>query len=416
MAKTIARCWSRAVLAVLIGTGIGCGGDDENPTVQCDWPAVEAPTFVRSPMQMDTHAAYAMYRFTIPAENTTALRIQGQFPFAAFLAFAIYDANTGFLFDALTDYQISPDPGSVNPFQNNSLVAAQKRSYTVYLRPNGSAPLSNSFEMPPASDVTLVMRVYLPEPGKDRLGGVALPRITPVSANDLSTTTACPATSSAIPELPSNLTQAPLPVDGHILFFRPPASGVPYADGESRLTPDDCSGYLMASVEGERVPVIQIHRLPEFFDNTTIAPNTVFAAPEVRYASIGSYGASPLEMQNIAATEMRQTPQGGALIVGIPHVLPDAVQAAIQARAEAMGVNVLKMASPLRPLIKPFFIYRNKVAAEGFAGSVKNVGCFLAGDFNQAPASFASSPDNMGEYFIDGVECDAADFIAGTCP
>jgi hypothetical protein len=304
----------------------------------------------------------------------------------------------------------------VNPFQNGSRVAAQKRSYTVYLRPNGSAPLPNSIQMPPAADVTLVMRVYLPEPGKDRFGGVPLPRISPVSVNDLSTTTSCPTPSTVIPQLPSNLTQAPLPVDGRILFFRPPASGVPYADGESMLTAEDCTGYLMASVEGERVPVIHIHHLPQFFDNTMIQPDTIFAASEVRYVSIGSYGASPLTMQNIAGTDMRQTAQGGAFVVGIPHVLPDEVQAAIRARAEAMGANVLEMASPLRPLVKPFFIYRNKVATEGFAGSIKNVGCFLAGDFNQAPPSFASSPENMGEYFIDGIECDAADFIAGACP
>jgi hypothetical protein len=363
---------------------------------------------------MDTHAAYAIYPFAVSPQ--TALRTQGQFPYAAFIAFAIYDADTGFLFDAITDYQISPDRGAVNPFQSGSRVAAEKRSYTVYLRPNGSPPLPNSIQMPPAAEVTLVMRVYLPEPGKDRLGGVAPPRITPVSVNDLSTTTTCPTVSGVIPELPSNLTQAPLPVDGRILFFRPPALGVPYADGESTLTAEDCTGYLMGSVEGERVPVIHIHRLPQIFDNTMIEPDTVFEAPEVRYASIGSYGASPLTMQNIAATEMRRTADGGVIIVGIPHVLPDAVQAAIRARAEAMGANVLEMASPLRPLVKPFFIYRNKVAVEGFAGSIHNVGCFLDGDFNQAPPSFASSPENMHEYFIDGVECDSVDFIGGTCP
>ncbi|HSQ00954.1 MAG TPA: hypothetical protein VL049_27345, partial [Candidatus Dormibacteraeota bacterium] len=77
-----------------------------------------------------------------------------------------------FLFDALIDHQISPDPGSMNPFQDGALVAAEKRSYTVYLRPNGSPPVANSLEMPPATGVTLVMRVYLPEPGQDRLGGV----------------------------------------------------------------------------------------------------------------------------------------------------------------------------------------------------------------------------------------------------
>ncbi len=416
MPKTITRARLRAVLAALVIAALGCGDSDESPAPQCNWPAVDAPDTVRSPVQMDTHAAYALYPFVVPAQNSTALRIQGTFPFAAFLAFAIYDANTGFLFDAITDYQISPDPGSVNPFQNGSLVAAEKRSYTVYLRPNGAAPLPNSIEMPPAANVTLVMRVYLPEPGKDRLGGVPPPRITPVSVNDLSITTACPTVSGVIPELPSNLTQAPLPVDGQILFFRPPALGVPYADGESMLTAEDCTGYLMASVEGERVPVIHIHRLPQFFDNTMIGPNTVFEASDMRYVSIGSYGASPLTKQNIAGTEMRQTADGGALIVGIPHVLPDAVQAAIRTRAEAMGANVLEMASPLRPLFKPFFIYRNKVAADGFAGRIKNVGCFLAGDFNQAPPSFASSQENMGDYFIDGVECDSTDFVAGTCP
>lgn len=415
MAKMLSRSVSHAALALLVIAAVGCGNDDEGPTMQCDWPAVAAPNTVRSPVQMDTHAAYAMYPFAVPATDT-ALRIQGEFPFAAFLSFGIYDANSGFLFSAITDYQITPDPGSVNPFLNGSLVAAEKRSYTVYLRPNGSAPLANSIEMPPASEVTLVMRVYLPEPGRDRLGGVGLPRITPVSVNDLSATTTCPTVSGVIPQVETTLTQAPLPVDGQILFYRPPASGVPYADGESMLTAEDCTGYLMASVEGERVPIIYIHQLPQVFDNTMIEPDTVFEAGDTRYASIGSYGASPLTMQNIAATEIRRTAEGGAVVVGIPHVLPDAVQAAIRARAEAIGANVLEMASPLRPLIKPFFIYRIKVAAKEFAGSIQNVDCFLAGDFDQAPPSFASSPENMHEYFIDGIECDDADFIAGECP
>jgi hypothetical protein len=224
-----------------------------------------------------------------------------------------------------------------------------------------------------------------------------------------------------------HFSQSPLPRDGKIDFYRPPVTGVPFADGDGFQDKHDCTGYLMATVFPDRLAVIHLPKVPAFFDNTVIGPATRFVPPDgVRYLSLGSYGASVmgvLENENIAGPEVRTLPDGSATFVAIPLglSLPDAV--AVIDKVEALGYNAMPLAryGPLIPgqddgsQINPFLIYRNKVASEGFAGSIKNVACFQGASFSHAPAKYAASPANMGEYAPTGVECSVADFVHGSC-
>ena len=427
---------------VLAGAGSAQAVSTIAPSIDgaigCEWTRETAPDRVRSPVQMDVHAAYRIFVFK--SDGTTGYRIRSEFPYAAFLSYTVYDKTL--VHAALIDHAIQPDEGSTNPFDTNALIHAPARAYTITVLPEGAVPdasMSNPIFMPPlrrptnAATVVLVERIYLPEPGQDRYGGVGAPTIEPFLVGDPATPAACPG-DDGLQEIADqfgnvalHFSQSPLPRDAKIDFYRPPVTGVPFADGDGLQDKHDCTGYLMATVLPDRLAVIHLPKVPAFFDNTDIGPTTRFVPPVgVRYLSLGSYGASVmgvLENENIAGPEIKMLPDGSATFVAIPLglSLPDA--AAVLDKADALGYNAMPLAryGPLipgrddGPQINPFLIYRNKVASEGFAGSIKNVACFQGTSFSHAPAKYAASSANMGQYAPTGVECAVADFVHGNC-
>jgi hypothetical protein len=404
-------------------------------TIGCGWTREVAPDRVRSPVQMDLHAAYRIFAFK--SDGTVGYRVRSEFPYAAFLSYTIYDGTL--VHGALLDHEIDSEPGSANPFRPNELIHAPDRAYTVTVLPDGAVPdaMPNPIFMPPqrhADPVTvvLVQRIYLPEPGQDRYGGVEAPTIEPFLVSDPATPAACPGDDLSdivdpFGSLTSHFSQSPLPHDGKIAFYRPPVTDVPFADGDGFQDKHDCTGYLMATVFPDRLAVIHLPKVPAFFDNTDIAPTTTFVPPAgVRYLSLGSYGATVmgvLENENIAGPDFRTLPDGGATFVAIPVGLSLAEAVAVLDKADRLGYNAMPLAEygPLIPgqddgsQINPFLIYRNKVASEGFPGSIKNVACFQGTSFSHAPGKYAASPVNMGEYAPTGVECTVADFLNGQC-
>jgi hypothetical protein len=411
-----------------------------SPSVEsCRWNAEIARDWVRSPVQMDIHAGYRIFVFH--SDGTIGYRIRGEYPYAAFMSFTIYD--NALLYGALTDYQIDADPGSINPFLANELVNAPNRSYTVTVLPDGAVPdasLPNPIFMPPLPPssnlmtVVLVQRIYLAEPQvKDRFGGVDAPTIEPFEVST-PTPVACPsgdftAIINQFGSFNGNFSQSPLPRDGKIEFYRPPASVVPFADGSSPLTEHDCTSYLMATVFPHELAVIHLPALPTFFDNTHIKKKTLFEDPEVRYISMGSYGATPLgerENESIARPDMKTMGDGSVTFVAIPIgiLLSDTEEARkVTKTAHKLGYNVMPLAEygPLIPLavngpwINPFLIYRNKVPADRFAGSILNVSCYQGSNFSDASSDYAASPANMDKYAPVGVECSLWDFLYGGC-
>lgn len=402
----------------------------------CEWARELAPDRVRSPVQMDIHAAYRIFAFK--PDGSVGYRVKSQFPYAAFLSYTVYDGTL--LHTALIDHDILADEGSTNPFLQNALIHAPSRAYAVTVLPAGVAPdssMPNPIFMPPQRHgtpptVVLVQRIYLPEPGQDRYGGVDAPTIEPFLVSDPATPAACPNDDvgevvDQFGSVASDFSQSPSPRDGSIRFYRPPVTDVPFADGDDFQDKHDCTGYLMATVLPDRLAVVHLPKVPAFFDNTNIGSTTTFVpSPGVRYLSLGSYGATELgvlENENIAGTEMMTLPDGSATFVAIPVGLPIADVANVINKADRLGYNVLPLAEygPLIPgedqgtQINPFLIYRNKVASEGFRGNIKNVACFQGTSFSHAPRMYAASPTNMGEYAPVGVECSLAEFLDGSC-
>ncbi len=174
--------------------------------------------------------------------------------------------------------------------------------------PTGSQPRRRALD--------LWLRTYGPNEGKDRLGGVPLPKITAFNWDTLEPVT-CPPRRIEPPESTRNDGPGPRPdLDtGRIYFTRPPAYNTPFTDGSGALNPEtDCTGYLAGWLgKGSswlgHTAVVHIHKVPEFWDNSVVTPDSdiTFETTPVRYISLGSYGAPRNPFQNLAATACRQT-------------------------------------------------------------------------------------------------------------
>ena len=138
----------------------------------------------------DSHTNYETSIDTIPAGGKIVFH--GQFPHARF--FSLTTSSTlGVIRGHLYDDQIKPDPGSTNPFLRGANRNATHRSFTVTMvdapdpGPGHEAPNTIyggvAGQVPGTGPMLLVVRVYLPDHGRNFTGGVGDPTATYVAPN-----------------------------------------------------------------------------------------------------------------------------------------------------------------------------------------------------------------------------------------
>jgi hypothetical protein len=161
------RALAGALLGLCIATPVWAA-----PAVLCSWPVETTGVGASNIAYPDTDATY----WTMPYDSTAwpEMRISGQYPSARFMSFTVYDEQGG---DAvgLIDADIVPDAGSANPFTPAGAGSSGGTYTLTVLGPSGTAA-SNTLLLPtPVGYV--VLRVYVPDEGLDREGGVALPQV-----------------------------------------------------------------------------------------------------------------------------------------------------------------------------------------------------------------------------------------------
>ena len=109
----------------------------------CAWPIESTPSLANE-AGPDPNATY----WTMPYmtdSSVTSVTIKGTYPTARFSSFVVYNnggddftetVNGKSIESAIPDYQIVPDPGSVNPWQVDSVPAGRRTSFTVRLQRN----------------------------------------------------------------------------------------------------------------------------------------------------------------------------------------------------------------------------------------------------------------------------------------
>src|SRR3954451_9303001 len=115
----------------------------------------------------------------------TRIRITGKYPHARYMSFNVYD-NAQRPLDALADVEISPDAGAYNPFEVGRARHGDPRTYTAFIDfgpiPERRAPntmyTGTGQNGAPNFQGSFILRVYIPDKGRDETGGVGLPTVT----------------------------------------------------------------------------------------------------------------------------------------------------------------------------------------------------------------------------------------------
>jgi hypothetical protein len=356
-----------------------------------EWTLVDGEADV-VPAYADTHAQYWVWSFTRTSQSlTTAFRLRGEFPYARYMSFQTYSATQG---NALQDFHIVPDAGSINPFQPGMDREAVPRAYTVWFVPPTSGREQNRLEMP--SDTlwpNLVLRILRADQAKPG-GGVPPPTI---EAFDDRTgqPVSCPPRGLPVGLFtePRDMSQLPSPEDP-ISFYRVSGAGA---------IPNAVSGYLVAQLADadEGTLAVLRFRLPSFPDTFHQPGTPLTGREEVRYMGLCVHGRiSTLTSECGSDDELqpRQDSQGFVTVVVGPE------NSAVRATAQARGYHYLSW----QALAKPLLIYRQILPQAEFSGSVERVPVYDS----EVDRDVQRAERFIGAYAPTGVVCQVSTFLA----
>ena len=356
-------------------------------------------------LQPDPHAAYT---YVIPKVTTDPIgyEITGDFPYAAWTSWTIYDAQAK-PFSLATDSKITPDAGSVNPFVVGNPVLAPKRSFTLLVLPKGTdtATIAESLRSVPSSNIissptsgaayVLANRVYNAFPGYNRGGaggstntpfpsvravnyqtgepvdctsqnlapGAKPPTETPTNADDAKPSdgvlTLTDGTRIAVGSQGSRRAAeggsgaqdgaeyAPALDPDLIEFTRPPL--LPGADVSSIPPPDNCAGYLGALTDPTRFGLIRMPHVAVWFDTAGLTSQSLFVQEETTYISFTQYGSGVSfydpgtpDSGSLGNGELRVDKSGGSTILLWPPNLSKDDQQKVFSLAEKNGWALMR--------------------------------------------------------------------------
>ena len=442
-----------ALIPATSASGAGSGGAAAPRASNCRWFPLPAAWFIGDPVALypTVHGAY-----NDPGAANVAYKITGQFPHSTTFSFSTYDnvMDLPGADYALDDQQIVPDRGSVNPFIPGNRVMAPNRNYTAWAWPDSvpvPAGLTNVFKYPtkpvssldPEARWNLVMRMYYMQPGFSAVAAMRATKMTAVSTQTRRPV-ACPLRTplTAIPaqvisvlrhfDYYGSTDMPPTPANNKIAFLRYP---IKMMLGPEGYATDGCTGYLMAQLPKDKIAVVTVHKMPEYYNINYVTPASIMKEYQVRYQSQTVAYFPEYRSISVNQNDATYTPDGKLVTVylpGDPRLSPAQIRQ-VRAKAAANNWNVIQ--NPRNPenrpiaslLPYPATIYRQKAISPSFPYGLNNVPCWTDPN-NPATADndykdftnqtspeffrqFASSPRNMGPYWIDGEKMTVGQFL-----
>ena len=187
-------------------TAVTSRTDTRALTSSCAWPIITNAQKVNVAYP-DTDATYWTTPYRV--EPGTRFIVKGTFPNARFMSFNTYDSTGGAFTTnnvpgAIFDYQISPNPGSTNPYQHTArrsrklrgdvISSTSKSGFKVRVQSDVPGSQPNTIPSAPAGTAAgsigfLLMRVYLPKGAN--FNAIKLPSISIITAAGTRTITPC---------------------------------------------------------------------------------------------------------------------------------------------------------------------------------------------------------------------------------
>ena len=186
VAVALAMAVSACTSAQPSGSAAAGGGQPASlPGMPCAWPTVLSAQ-TNNIAFPDTAAEY--FGQPIVASPGTRIVLSGRFPDARYASIQVY--TPGGVGASLPDYRIAPQPGSVNPWQQQ---AAPGGRFTVTIRPDPAPGQANTLPLPAGTTSQhtgyLIYRVYLPAGGDS--SAVPFPVLTVEQGDAARTLPAC---------------------------------------------------------------------------------------------------------------------------------------------------------------------------------------------------------------------------------
>jgi hypothetical protein len=382
------------LLAGLLTPIAGPAAEAADPPQDCFWTSVfdEENANLFYP---DTGVNYYLGRVSLPPGGRLVVR--GSYPHARYTSFNVYD-ETFQPTDALADIDIHPDRGATNPFLVGNRRDLAERGYTVKVVPDPVPKRDRNRarntvylgdEGRPRYNASMVLRVYLPDKGRNQFGGVPLPEVA-VRLPD-GTEVDQPTTCTALTQQPSTgVTEADQQGSGPSMpnyttarkhpdwerFFNVPRTMLRQfsqtladeygAESRGGLFSDGNNAYVYAFMSRALGRVLVLHgRLPNVPE--TYSGQRVFTRGQLRYWSMCSVSMQPYGVTDTigCVNDSRLvTNRDGwyTLVVSTPEDRPaDAVR--------RCGVTWLPFG--IRPTAA--LVMRNQLADPDFAHSVQRV-------------------------------------------
>jgi hypothetical protein len=226
-------------------------------TPSCAWGTVVSGTALNV-FEPDTAATYWVTKFTV--QDGLDISLSGDYPDSRYASFDVYSGSGGLfttngVSSALTDYQIEPGRGSVNPWRHH---AAPGGKFTMTVASDAAPGQVNTLPLAPAGTASgstgyLVYRVYLPAGGD--FSAVSLPALTFTADGSSQPVPVCANAARGLPAgLAQTLSRAAVPAASAatVSFTRTIADTGEFANADS--------AYLVATVTppgGDNVVVIR---------------------------------------------------------------------------------------------------------------------------------------------------------------
>jgi hypothetical protein len=402
-------------------------GQPQPVTPGCAWPWVtNLDTLVTIPetnySNPDVQSAYWIMDYMVQAG--LRITLSGRYPDSRYMSFEVYAAD-GAQFTAngvgstLTDYQIAPDPGSVNPWQHRARPGGR---YTVTLRSDAAPGQVNTLPLAPTGtpDGTLgllFLRVYVP--AHDDPWRVPLPAVTfSLGGASERLSTCAPDTTPPPPAIsPPSGTSSPPPTGtpGEFLPFSRPPVGIHTSDADT--------AYLEGGVippAGGDVLVIR--------GKAPTAPRGMSPSPWPLPGEDMQYWSLCVDVDLATTPVVVNTLRNGQTDYGCRYDGQTALDRSgyytyvVGTESQRAVIDRIRGAtfvpfSATYPTTAHVLFFRNMVASPGFAEAIQNV---PVNQSNESPAAEEAAAEAvMGPYYPQMAVCPLAVLAQegpGACP
>jgi hypothetical protein len=350
------------------------------------------PTVIALPDLYSNYFAFSFDRSN-GDDKYIGIRVKGQFGYARYMSYNLYDAQKASSYGAFPDTALVPDAGSTNPFKAYADPGAAPRDYTLTVIPEGYPVYGNqsnvfTFNSDSINIATLMIRYYVPQ--NSETAGVPLPSI---EAFDVRTgnPVAMPATYSIRKDLSISVYTSRLSpifktaIDDTIRFYH--AIGLGQFNNADNI-------YLVSALKRLNNEVFLLRfRPPSFRPDGSTDPNN-----DVRFWSVTQCRKNTTATIGIKDAEFKKAADGYVYIaIGDEN---------IKGKAKKAGYNFMPWLVDDTSMV---LIYRNLLGDPSFAGYLGKV-----------PVISMSSPQNIfiqnarnfiGDYAPQGIKMSRLTFI-----